>query len=411
MLVEFSVANFRSLKEIQTLSFVAAPIKSKYPDLDTDNLFEATNKLKLLKTIGIYGANGSGKSNFIFSITFFLIFIRNSFSNSEMIKRFDIYKNKTSDEPVFFQIIVIIENKKYRYGFEVLNQKVKSEWLYGMASKTETYYFTREYQNIKINPEWYIEGKGLEENTSETNLFLNICAFNNKPIAKSIKSFFESSIIVDKSTFNYVHYSYRMIKKMLEDDVVKQKIIEFMSFADLIVNDIKKIKSEPFDDEENSDKYSKISFSREFETELGIKKNIEFDLQEDESDGTIKYLMYAGLVINAINHGLVLILDEFDASLHPLLCKKIIQFFNSPKTNPKNAQLFFATHDTNLLDSKILRRDQIYFAEKNNNGQSVIYSLTDFKGIRNDASFQKDYLNGIYGAIPYLGKFDFLFDS
>ena len=133
-------------------------------------------------------------------------------------------------------------------------------------------------------------------------------------------------------------------------------------------------------------------------------------MDSQESDGTLKFFNYSGAILDALEEGGTLIIDEFDARLHPLLTQKLVKMFNSPVSNKKNAQLIFVTHDTNLLDNSLLRRDQIYFTEKNKRSETVLYSLADFKGIRNDASYEKDYIKGKYGAIPFLGNFEKLFE-
>lgn len=412
MLVEFSVANFRSFKEMQTLSFEAAPIKSKYPELDTNNVFQATEKLKLLKTIGMYGANGSGKSNFAMAFFYFRYIIEQSFGNEDFLKKFELnLKNVHSQNPIFFQIIFILEAKKYRYGFSILDGKIESEWLFGESNKKETYYFTRSFQEFKINEKWFPETKEQIKNTSDTNLFLNICAFNNKIVAKNINHYFTHNLVTVGETINK-GFTAKRLEEILRNENDKLLLLQLMSVADFNIYNVY---------QDNNQQENSIITEPSNRPSVVIQRNlnidnkgttlVNFDLEKDESSGTQKYLEYVCLIIKVINESSVLFLDEFDAKLHPLLTKKIIEFFNSPKTNPKNAQLFFVTHDTNLLDSKLLRRDQIYFAEKNKNGESKIYSLTDFKGVRNDASFEKDYIDGVYGAIPYLGDFNKLFEE
>ena len=132
-------------------------------------------------------------------------------------------------------------------------------------------------------------------------------------------------------------------------------------------------------------------------------------MDDHESDGTQKIFNYSGVITTTLMSGMALFLDEFDARLHPMLTKKIVEMFNSPILNKNGAQLIFVTHDTNLLDNTLLRRDQIYFTEKNKMQETVLYSLADFKGVRNDASYEKDYISGKYGAIPFLGDFEKLF--
>ena len=135
-----------------------------------------------------------------------------------------------------------------------------------------------------------------------------------------------------------------------------------------------------------------------------------FDLDDQESEGTQKVFALAGPLVDTLKNGKVLIIDEFDARIHPLISRAIVELFNSNETNPSNAQLIFMTHDTNLLSNKLFRRDQIWFAEKNRYGATDLYSLAEYK-VRNDASFESDYIKGRYGAIPYIGNLNHLIDS
>jgi hypothetical protein len=135
-----------------------------------------------------------------------------------------------------------------------------------------------------------------------------------------------------------------------------------------------------------------------------------FDLDAQESEGTQKVFALAGPLVDALKNGKVLIIDEFDARIHPLISRAIVELFNSNETNPSNAQLIFMTHDTNLLSNKLFRRDQIWFVEKNRYGATDLYSLAEYK-VRNDASFESDYIKGRYGAIPYIGNLNHLIDS
>jgi uncharacterized protein len=134
-----------------------------------------------------------------------------------------------------------------------------------------------------------------------------------------------------------------------------------------------------------------------------------FNLEAQESEGTQKIFALSGTLVDTLNNGKVLIFDELDARLHPLISLAIVQLFNSNKTNPNNAQLIFMTHDTNLLSNKLFRRDQVWFTEKNRYGATDLYSLAEYK-VRNDASFESDYIKGRYGAIPYVGNLSSMVD-
>jgi uncharacterized protein len=208
--------------------------------------------------------------------------------------------------------------------------------------------------------------------------------------------------------------------KFISDEGWKQKIISFLKIADLGIEDIL-YKKNPSEIIGKTGYAGGNYFVPETETISSVRKifnlngeeimTCKWDIEENESDGTQKFFNYSGVVTTTLLMGKTLVLDEFDARLHPMLTKKIVEMFNSPTINKNGAQLVFVTHDTNLLDNSLLRRDQIYFTEKNKMQETVLYSLADFKGIRNDASYEKDYINGKYGAIPFLGDFEKLFEA
>ncbi len=422
MIIEFSVKNFRSIKEMQSLSFVAAPLKSKHAELDQNNVFQISEKLNLLKSVAIYGANGSGKSNVIKALITMLIFIRDSFTDEtlgeKIIEPFMLNDN-SSEEPSFFQISFILDQRKYRYGFEIFNNEVVSEWLFGTPDKKEVHYFIREKSDIKVNEKQFIEGKDLISKTSENNLFLRISKAFNGHISREIIDFFSKKISINIGV-NDIGFRGETIR-LLEEKNKKEQILALLNHADFGLSDInyKTITKEELPEDAPSELLSEVAegklglmlTQRKAFDENGTQiANTYFQMDDKESEGTKKLFNYSGVIIEALEKGNTIFLDEFDARLHPMLTKKLVEMFNSPTINKNNAQLAFVTHDTNLLDNSLLRRDQIYFTEKNSRSETELYSLADFKGIRNDASYEKDYIKGKYGAIPYLGNFEQLFD-
>jgi len=422
MIIDFSVRNFRSIKKLQTLSLVAAPIKSKNEVLDTNNIIPVTDKLSLLKSVAIYGANGSGKSNVVKALMTMLLFVRDSFKDETIGQRLInpfLLDEQSPKEPSYFQISFINEGTKYRYGFEVIENEIVSEWLFGTPDKKEVYYFTREGADIKINEKQFPEGKALADKTSKTNLFLNIAKAFNGQIAKSISDFFYAKVAISAGV-NDRQFRVNTIA-MLSKENTKKQILSLLNNADFGIRELKQAKL----NKENLPKDTPIEIINaaergELEMILSYRKIINdngdhifdaaFDLDNMESEGTKKMFDYSGVILRSLTEGKTLVLDEFDARLHPLLTKKLVELFNSPTLNKNKAQLIFVTHDTNLLDNTLLRRDQIYFTEKNSKSETELYSLADFKGIRNDASYEKDYIKGKYGAIPFLGDFEKLLD-
>lgn len=433
MIVEFSVGNYRSFKDIQTLHMQSAKIKSKYSEVDENNVFTTDKGLNLLKSKSIYGANASGKSSLIMAMFAMRLMITDSLKDEELISQFSysfFALNEVNEEkPVFFQLVLNVDKTIFRYGFELFKGKVASEWLFGIPNKRETYYFLREGQEIKINEKRFREGvrfipKGNKEEilARENALFLSVLsAFNVKLIGEIV--FAVSQIVVitgleDESLLQAVYEAFNY-------DKMRLKIIEIMMGVDSSIKDIKKrgvvidenflkglgVKGNPAF--ELGKEYASIIFYKGVYSEDGkyIKERPLFLEHLEVAEGNKRMLYLSPHIAYSLLNGRTLIIDEFDARLHPNLTRKIVKIFNSKKTNPKNAQLIFATHDSNLLDAKLLRRDQICFVDKDKYGASTLISLVEFKGIRNDASFEKDYLKGKYGGVPNLNKFEWAFEQ
>lgn len=425
---EFSFGNFRSFKDIQTLNLSAAKIKSKNDHIDKNNvIYDKINKeSSFLKTKAIYGANSSGKSNIIKALITFIRIIKQSVKDDEVLNLVESfrYSTETEGEPSFFQLIFWIDNVRYRYGFELDDKSVYSEWLFARPNERELPYFIRENQKIiEVDKTNFSEGNKLmslfEEDASDNEIFRNNSLFLSsisslgfgklsKEIVDNIASIFVINGLGHQGLYTYAGDS-------LEDDSMKKHILSFLKFGDTGIEDVAtiEIKSEDLPDDldeetKNDFKQNKprllISTRKKFDKDLNFKENVPLPFRMVESEGTLKLFELSPFVYEAIREKRPLIIDEFDARFHPLLTKKIVELFNSEKNI--GSQLIFITHDTNLLSTDILRRDQIEFVEKDKYGASHLYSLVQFKGIRNNASFEKDYIQGKYGAIPFLGDFN-----
>lgn len=441
MLIEFSVGNYRSIKEIVTLSMVAAPITEH-----EDTHVFAVDKFELLKSAVIYGANASGKSNLLKALWFMKWFVSNSSKESQTTKpiAIDLFQLSTETEkaPAFFEITFICDHKKYRYGFEIDRQKVHAEWLFFKPSRQEAKLFTREGEHISISRN-FKEGKGLPSKTRPNALFLSVVAQFNGEIATKILQWFEEHCRIISGLDDSFYEGFTL--EQLEHHEFKKIALAYLKIADLGINDIgiKKMKLNIPKLPENI----KVDFRKSAENEfdgvltpyvlqnneggveailtpcMHIKYNEnlqptsieEFDLDLNESRGTQKFLMLLGPLLDTLNNGYTLIVDELDARLHPLLTRFIVQLFHNTQANSKSAQLIFATHDTNLLTNELFRRDQIWFTEKDQYGATALYSLVEYKQaqkkVRKDASFAKDYILGKYGAIPFIGNVELFSDN
>ena len=400
MLLEFTVGNFLSFKDKKTFSLEAGGISEHKENVVKEG------KYKVLRSAVIYGANSSGKSNFIKALDFMVTTIKDSSklnsSDKLNIKPF-LLNIETENEPSFFEILFIEEGNRYRYGFELDNNKIHNEWFYvlNVNSKKEALYFVRNNEGIGIS-DIFKEANGLENKTRDNGLFLSVVDQFNSDVAKLvIKSVSKLYIRSGLEHENSIHATdilcgYDEDRKIISDFIEKLDL-GFSSFSiDL--------------DEKKAFKERLKTHHKKYDAKNNFVSNFEFGLNEQESSGTNKIFDLVGYMIFVLRSGMVLIVDELDSKLHPILTQEIIKLFNNPETNPKNAQLIFTTHDTNLLGANLFRRDQIWFTEKDDFEATDMYSLLEFKDedgktIRKDRSFEVDYIRGRYGAIPYISNF------
>jgi AAA15 family ATPase/GTPase len=398
MLIEFSVGNYRSFKEPVTLSMVAAKLRAKDKELE-NNLFPLTDSISLLKSAVIYGANASGKSNLVQAIDFMRRFVVGSSRDSQVAESINVDSFKlssdTENEPSYFEVIFFLEGMRYRYGFEADTQKIHSEWLYRVPNKRETSLFIREGDEFKLSSV-FKEGKGLTDKTRDNALFLWVVAQFNGPIARSILAWFRKlGVISGLSDEGYRGFTIERI----QDGTLKDSIISFVKRMDVGISDIGLRPDEIL----SHYVYPDITtLHKKYGGDGVFVSETSFDLDVNESEGTKKLFYLAGPLLYTLQEGRRLVIDELDARFHPLITSFIIKLFHSEATNPNNAQLIFATHDTNFLSNKIFRRDQIWFTEKDRYGATDLYSLAEIKA-RNDALYEKDYIAGKYGAIPFIG--------
>lgn len=401
MLIEFSVGNYRSFKEVVTFSMVAAPIVVGDNPINRNNLFSATKEIELLKSAAIYGANASGKSNLVRAISFMKEFTINSAVGSRITNEIDtdLYRLSINSEleASYFEMVFIIGTARYRYGFEVDRQSVKSEWLYQILRTKESQLFDRENNTIKVFSK-FSEGRSLENKTRKNALFLSVVAQFNGDIATDVVDWFN-----DLNIFNNLDdddYDNATIAALIEGHRT-QDLIGLVTSLDLGIKDIQMIET-PMPGLPGVISYEVKTAHWKYDSKENRVDTEYFELDENESAGTQKLFNISGLLINILQTGEILIVDELDARLHPLISCAIVKLFNSPITNPRNAQLIFTTHDTNLLSANMFRKDQIWFTEKDRYGATDLYSLVEYE-IPDDAPFEQDYIAGRYGAIPFIG--------
>ena len=424
MLIEFSVGNYRSFKEKVTFSMVAANLVSQDKNLDINNVFAVDKELSLVKSAAIYGANASGKSNLAKAIQFMKWFMVNSSKETQSTESIGVERFKLSTEtdgqPSFFEIVFLLDGQQHRYGFTADREKVVSEWLFYVPKQRETKLFSR--QGDKFDIAKVYKAEGIATKTRDNALFLSVSAQFNVQKSESILRWITLQLNLI-SGLDDIKSSKDKIRDLFRVDL-HDEVIKLIAQFDLNIIEIGQKQSQSDiafkadmakagEHRENrlailKKHFDNLMSDRPIETiHQKFDRNKEvislesFDLLTEESEGTQKLFALASVLVDTFKHGKILIIDEFDARLHPLMSRSIVELFNSNDTNPHHAQLIIMTHDTNLLSNKIFRRDQIWFAEKDRYGATDLYSLAEYK-VRNDASFESDYIKGKYGAIPYI---------
>lgn len=417
MLIEFSVENYLSFKELTTFSMLAAPSVKEY----TDHTF-SFRKNTLLKTSAIYGANSSGKSNLIKAMKFMKDFVHSSSKEGQSGDKINIERyrlsSETDNKPCFFEIIFVHDDIKYRYGFTTDQDRIYTEWLHQTEKTKEVELFYRsEDGTIDIGTK-FKKAEILKPVVRKNALFLSVTAQFNIKISISILEWFDKNFVVITTDMIGSKLSEILHDKFKNSKAEKDLINSFIKIADLGINNVlvEKVKMTderipPFikGDIRNQmmelDDIRILTGHHKYDNKNNIISEEIFDLEKNESDGTKKFLGLSTFIIDAIINGHVLVIDEIDSRLHPTITRKLVALYNTYIQINSKSQLIFSTHDTNLMDKNLFRRDQIWFVEKDNYGSSTIYSLVEYK-VRNDASFQKNYINGRYGAIPILGDFN-----
>ncbi|MDB9515862.1 ATP-binding protein [Roseofilum reptotaenium CS-1145] len=412
MLIEFSVTNYRSINECQTLSLVASEDVDRFWESHT---FAAPNSkdLHLLKSTTIYGPNASGKSNLVRALKTFQNIVINSASRMQEGDEFDVqffvleYEMKPTLHILYSSSItelkiIFIQNKiRYEYGVILYKTHVIEEWLIAYPKQRVQTWFTRKHNidNKDLRPrdrgyEWSFpslkgEKQRIKNLVRPNSLFLSHAAQNNHPQLLEVFNWFKTNLNVITTLESKDNHRAYTANKCMSDPNFHSKIFKLLNQSN---NEIDHIN---FED-------GKIVFAHKTYEKGTSTHNIPQSLLiDDESDGTQRLFELGGVWIEALQEGKVIVIDELERSLHPTLARSLVEMFHTPETNPHHAQLIFTTHDTTLLDRDLFRQDQIWFTEKKRQ-KTHLYSLLEFRP-REDESLQRGYLLGRYGAIPFVG--------
>ena len=407
MLIRFSFKNFKSFKNENCLDMEATSLKEhEYNVAKVDNG-------EYLKVSAIYGANASGKTNVLQAFDYMKkrILVSDDSKKNSPIDEENVYSFMINNDPIALEVEILAKNNKiYKYGFELVKDNIISEWLYEKRVNKFYSIFEREKNNVQIMK---VKNKLFDlTNVDDTTLFLKSFRLIDKSNEdfSNVYDWFVNSTYLDLGNPNFERFiNNRVSLKILSDENYKKELLKFIKTFD---SGIEGIKTTPDSIEAVKSNNGMIDIEVIHKGENGELKALPFYL---ESNGTRKMFHLFDFFMDALKNGMVLFVDELDAKLHPLLTRYIINLFHNSDTNKGNGQLIYSTHDTVNLNKETFRRDEIWFAEKDKDGISEIYALSDYileddknagKKVRNDATYNKDYLTGRYGAIPVLEEFE-----
>lgn len=419
MLIEFRVANFRSFRDSQTLSMIAA----NFTEHVATNTFDSglPGFGRFLRSAAIYGPNAAGKSNLLLALQWMQAFVLQSSTAAptagHLYQPFKL-ASATREAPSEFQVTFVQDRIRYEYGFLIDATRVCREWLVQYIKPRGRVIFDRTFDGKKEKYIWkystYFKGQRSvwSEATRPNALFLSTAVQLNSEQLLPVFQWFQKRLVVIAGATSL---NPTLTLKLLDQPDGKEKLLPFLREADLGIADVE-MKREIMPTGSNqimvfgpppileqtpgspTPNLVRITFTHR----TSEQEHVGFDLME-ESAGTQILFRHAGAWLNVFANGEVLLFDEIDTSLHPLLTQFLIKKFHSDNTNPHNAQLIFISHNTSLLSQDLFRRDQIWFFEKNQDGASHLYPLSDFKP-RNDESLERWYMRGRYGALPILGE-------
>jgi AAA15 family ATPase/GTPase len=424
MLIQFSVENYRSILGRQTLNMAASRYFKELEDLNTFDVAAIESMPRLLRSNVIYGPNASGKSTLVNALDFMRDRVINSTKESQANEEVNVTPFKLTEASRAgdseFEVAFIEEGVRYQYGFRCNRQRFTEEWLFAFPEGRTQKWFQRAFDPKTGKDEYrfttsFLGGRKRQDwrgQTRDNALFLSTALqFNNEQL-KPVLNWFQQRLRIIKAGQSLVP-AYTMTRCQNEAD--KRQVLEFMNSADLSIADIR-IDTQAFtpdilpkdmpvalrdgiSQQMAGKEMMKTTFLHE---DVETHEAIEFE-QEEESDGTRALFAFAGPWLDVIEKERVLMVDELDTSLHPLMVHYLVKLLHHQGCK---AQLIFTTHDTTLLSQKILRRDQIWFMEKNDRNATELYPLSDYSPRDNEA-VERGYLNGRYGGVPFLKDLDF----
>lgn len=415
MLIDFTVQNFRSLRDEQNLSFLASSDKTHQASHCMETGLRGLPKLT--RAAVIYGANASGKSNLIYALAVMrnMVMLSMTWPEEVFAEQYTPFRLDPSSagDPTRFEVNVLIGGVRYQYGFSHDAQRIHDESLVVFKTSKGQNWFSRRWNRQTDQYDWNFSSHftGPKETwrqaTRPTALFLTTAVHLNNEQLKPLRDWFSDEVLI----LNWPgHVGIGSTLQRLEDPAFKARALKLMQAADLHLADIQVehvpgkqvgFKWEPGKAPEFSEREGKHPVVK-YVHEMEDGKQVAFDARF-ESLGTQRLLSYIGPVLDAIENGKLLVIDEIDSSLHPMVVKFLLSLLHDPSVSQRGAQLWMTTHDSSLLDADLLRRDQFWFVEKSQAQASRLYPLTDFHPRKGEA-LEKAYLRARYGGVPHISR-------
>lgn len=422
MLLRFGAANFRSIWEYQEVSLVATSLKDTGPEL----LSSPAIREKVLPVVALYGANASGKTTMVKALERLSNIVELSHAKGGPTSKFPRSPNALVKDaettPTRLDVDFIVQGVRYHYGFEILDDAVKKEWLYAFNGPYKNVWFERT-AGAPIAFGRALKGRNrvIEEITRTNSLFLSAAAQNAH---EQLTPLFE--YLTKKIRYRINNASSGDEFSIAREGFLDKRAVDFLKYADTGIAEAKLEDIQPPEEAKKLVEGLRKLFSEvnettddvEFSVEPALRRlklghsagdgNLVFLDPEQESRGTIKLLGVISDVFKCLDDGCVLVIDELDNSLHTVLARCVVEMFNKQSGHTNPGQLVLTTHDTNLMRGSLFRRDQIWLAEKDRTGQTCVYPLSDIR-VRSSDNLEKGYLQGRFGAIPFLGADDVYF--
>lgn len=420
MLIQFSVKNWRSIKDEQTLSLVMA----KGNESVLSNSFQPASPAtgRLLRSLVIYGANAAGKSTVLEAMQAMESIVLHSATKWQQGDEIPVtpflLDSDTENAPSEFEAIFVADGVRYQYGFATTRQRIIEEWLIAFPNGRPQNWFSRVWDDEHSNYDWEVgasfagKKKLWQDATRENGLFLSTAVQLNNQQLKPVYDWFKKTLRVSDAS----QIDPTLTASLCTKQARTEEVLAFLKAADLDIDDVlvkaEKISVKHLPDELPEELKTKILDDMKDNEIFNIKtihhsqqgKSVSFAFK-DESEGTQRLFALAGPWLDSLRNGYVVFFDELHNSLHPKMVAFLIQMFHNSETNPHNAQLIFTTHETSILSQDIFQRDQVWFCEKGKDQSTQLYPLTDFSPRKGREKLEASYLAGRYGALPFLREF------